>query len=831
MKKNTTNVDAPVPDDGEHIDNSVTGMKKFTFEEHPRHHEISWLLAESLLFNEKVLNEAQYQQISHAIYWHHTRPYRTKNEKDFETPKGIHEIFSTSLEKEKKSFTELYHMACSVLSDVNTLAVHWKQEHMLVSFNREFQLTSKGVPFYKLYEEINDNLEEYQKDIQTNALHNVIRSAVISADRLISSLDAQDLATYIKDGTLVDILDTFSLKKNKLRTEIKRCIQNFNKTSPERERTKAQAIAAENLARQKKSAALNETANIALLQGPAGCGKTKIALEWALKTDVKKIIWICPRIQVCLGIVHDLIQDEYLPNSKVEIFTGEYKKILYDGLDFENAPETAVKDYFSGDIVVTTIDQILNAIITHHKVDTLIPFLQSHIVFDEFHELILKPALNLLFSELIADKKLQQEQANTLLVSATPNYYFVREYLKISQEDCTSIKSFNPSDYQIKFTTYDSETEENPLVHLSQKGDVSTFVITNTAEAAQIGFLRHQEDENNILLHSQYTRQDKAYWFEQVYESFRKNGTKGDQILRSGPIVQASLNISCDRMFTELTSAENWLQRLGRLNRFGTNDTTSVYTTVLPKSAEEGKRNTQTARFLEQLHAWNSTKAWLNFLREKLAHTKTIQLNELYQIYTDFYADEGCQAKIAEDFKNALRKSAERINKKVMDPISIFSHLQSDNSPVKISRSSLRGDNRFVQMAVCSVDKELQFHFPDNYAYNEALSESQQNNFLTESVERIRGYGDSEKDLLAFMKAKHHNIKKDCKKVYKDVQLLNQARSLERPIYLSYTRQDLEPVGGVAHPHAIYYIVTEKQPVGKISFSTLQQRLGSSDAS
>lgn len=122
---------------------------------------------------------------------------------------------------------------------------------MLVSFNREFQLTSKGVPFYKLYEEINDNLEEYQKDIQTNALHNVIRSAVISADRLISSLDAQDLATYIKDGTLVDILDTFSLKENKLRTEIKRCIQNFNKTSPERERTKAQAIAAENLARQK----------------------------------------------------------------------------------------------------------------------------------------------------------------------------------------------------------------------------------------------------------------------------------------------------------------------------------------------------------------------------------------------------------------------------------------------------------------------------------------------------------------------------------------------------------------------------------------------------
>lgn len=65
-----------LPEDGVHINQSDRGFGKFGFENHPRHNELSWLLAASLLKDNSELNSAQYGQIAHSIYWHHTRPYR-----------------------------------------------------------------------------------------------------------------------------------------------------------------------------------------------------------------------------------------------------------------------------------------------------------------------------------------------------------------------------------------------------------------------------------------------------------------------------------------------------------------------------------------------------------------------------------------------------------------------------------------------------------------------------------------------------------------------------------------------------------------------------------
>ncbi len=48
-------------------------------------------------------------------------------------------------------------------------------------------------------------------------------------------------------------------------------------------------------------------------------------------------------------------------------------------------------------------------------------------------------------------------------------------------------------------------------------------------------------------------------------------------------------------------------------------------------------------------------------------------------------------------------------------------------------------------------------------------------------VETICGYGESEKNLLAFIAKKHHNIKDGAKKSYKDSVLLGNARSPKHP--------------------------------------------------
>ena len=128
---------------------------------------------------------------------------------------------------------------------------------------------------------------------------------------------------------------------------------------------------------------------------------------------------------------------------------------------------------------------------------------------------------------------------------------------------------------------------------------------------------KNQANEKALLFHSKFTKSDKQGLFDKVFNTFKKAGSKEYAVLRSGPIVQASLNITCDKMITEFTHAENWLQRLGRLDRFGENSEINSYITATPETLANGKQSGACARFLNQSHCLQSAKAWYEFLKDK----------------------------------------------------------------------------------------------------------------------------------------------------------------------------------------------------------------------
>ena len=124
-------------------------------------------------------------------------------------------------------------------------------------------------------------------------------------------------------------------------------------------------------------------------------------------------------------------------------------------------------------------------------------------------------------------------------------------------------------------------------------------------------------------------------------------------------------------------------------------------------------------------------------------------------------------------------------------------------------------------MAVCDVNNPTQPVVLNQYAYNFPTKDNEDFDNLTLSCKEIEDK-DSSKSLLSHMMKKHHNIKGG-EKVYADFVLLNYARDPEFPIYVSYTPNDLDRVGGSKwqHNEAIFYAIIEKQPIGMIAMKYL----------
>lgn len=787
-------------EDGQHIDNN-----KFSFDKHPRHNEISVLLYQLLdPVSFKGINTNCKNAIKHTIYWHHAKPYRKEKDSEFSTFGGVYKKFNGNLVSQ--SFMEIIEKTQRLLQQVSETDCKYRQtEISLIAkiYNTAVDLDlldaikTLPLPSYKAYE-LENRIDNYRQQITINALHNLMRTSVISADRLISGLSAEDLHNHIEHQTLHQLVEDILLLESNLCSEIQSCMTQF----PISERTKRQ---------QEIALQLSKIPNVAVLAGPAGCGKTKIALEWAMLKKAQQIIWICPRVQVCQGLFLELISDQYLPNTRIEINTGEFK---YTN---EWEQNTAEDEYFSGDIVITTIDQIFSAIITHAKINTLINVLNAHVVFDEFHEYITMPAFNLLFAELIECKRSQGNISNTLLVSATPHYFFLDAVLEIQPEDIIAMDSFNPSRYCIKFEVFDEtlHDESNPLYRAQNS---NTIVISNTAQTAQKSFIRNQKIENAVLLHSKFKKSDKQIWFKEVFESFKKEGSRKFDVLRAGPIVQASLNITCDYMLSEITTAENFLQRLGRLDRFGINSTINIYSIAVSELIHQGKGTGASARFLGRQFSFATTKAWYQFLQTEEIENKVLQLPKLYMLYQKFHNTELAKKGMESDLLACFKQGIQIILKKLIDPITIPPKKIIKTARGKISKHSLRGENRFIQLAVCDVSEWPNIKYQNRYAYQQPINERDGFDNLTASIDEIQGYGDSDKNLLAYMKNKHHNIIGG-QKAFKDFILLNEARDPEFPIYLSYTPEGLEQVGGESarHRYAVYYVECAKQPIGAIS--------------
>lgn len=790
-------------ENGVHIDNN----KRFSFEDHPRHNEISYFLLRELdinPFKSKIKNKI----FKHAVLWHHAEPTRKEpitsskiiehlrlNEKDLlnnlvEFEKGIFKIFPN-----KKDDICLN----------------------LENFKEAFEADSYDLGKYKYFYNnrvMNDNTDfsVIHSDIMFEAISSLIRTVIITADRIISS---SGLKYTNSNAMYSSYLRT--LKDSGLRTKINDMEKSFFPKSDRSIRQKKTVTALTNV--NKKSGV------VPILSAPAGSGKTKIALQFCARTNSKRVYIIAPRMIICEELYYE-IKDKYLPSAKISVITSDLAK-YYDGsIEYDyNKHEN-----YDCDIIITTIDQIIKTITTHKSVDLLLDLASNHVIFDEYHEYVKMSGFDLLFAELVSLCSLR-ERSNILLMSATNNPVFLENMLNIQTTGFNSsvvkFESFNHETYSLELKEFkNDENKKNisNIIDMSNAGllddplyqavddDKKTIFVSNTATKAQLAFLLNSYEENSLLAHSKFSSETKNLNLKKI-KRFFGSIDKDDScnILRAGPIVQASLNITSERLITEISSPENTLQRLGRLNRFGEKFTGEFIISVptVVNMAFNELKNSEIFRYLSRRYEKESVYLWAKLLKANFGEKSEFKIKDFYDIYEEFYNDANVSSIVRKEILSSLKESYKNIARNIFNPSEA---ILANKKKVFKKRNNLRNDSVAVKMAIYAFNKNKKI--VNTVFYEDDISISINDLFLNNNNKKL-----VYETIKSIKKLDPEN---KLPKNINENQYIGLAKSGSQSIYVSFTTNDLTTLEKEEQDEdSIIYIKTDDCDVGYIKLKKL----------
>ncbi len=324
---------------------------------------------------------------------------------------------------------------------------------------------------------------------------------------------------------------------------------------------------------------LISASKFATLFAPCGRGKTEGALLWAVNSLKKyrrhKIIFAMPTQTTSNAMYDRLVR--IFGKENVGIYHGKSFIKLKEEIDRRENDEE--KDYgeirsenFKGEvffkpITITTIDHLIYSFVKGFpQADFAMGNIQNAvIIFDEVHyyEKFTLEHLITLFDLL------RQLDIPHLLMSGTlPDFVLKKlgnDYTHIVDAEGLSFKPFK-FEYERK-TIFENNVFEEIISNY--KNGLTQFVILNTVERAKSFYqnLKNMvgEKANLMLYHSQFTYEDRAKKELEIYEKIKQKPF----ILVATQVIEISLDISCDIMYTELAPPDAIGQKAGRLNRMG----------------------------------------------------------------------------------------------------------------------------------------------------------------------------------------------------------------------------------------------------------------------
>lgn len=286
--------------------------------------------------------------------------------------------------------------------------------------------------------------------------------------------------------------------------------------------------------------------------------------------------------------------DMFLATAKsspeIEALSMEEESLLYPKLEAQ-AWFSAKKRGLLAQYAVGTIDQALLAILrSKHHYLRLFGLGAKVLVFDEVHSYdiymsqllfhLLRWAGMLDISIIILSATLPKKKRDELITAYTgknapPDAAYPRLVLGTSQ-NITAHALTTPPEKMVLFEELSDATPESLLAELKRrlKDGGCAAVICNTVSLAQslyVEFCKLEGCDKNtvVLLHARFPADKRMEIENRVISALSKTGARPEaMIVFTTQIIEQSLDLDFDFIFSELCPIDLMLQRAGRLHRF-----------------------------------------------------------------------------------------------------------------------------------------------------------------------------------------------------------------------------------------------------------------------
>ncbi|KUL02242.1 MAG: CRISPR-associated helicase Cas3 [Methanomicrobiales archaeon 53_19] len=306
---------------------------------------------------------------------------------------------------------------------------------------------------------------------------------------------------------------------------------------------------------------------------PTGSGKTEASLLWALHNIAKrgggKLIYLLPTMVTANSIYHRL--EEYFGRGNVGI-SHSTASLLFEGEeDTPAARDAHFERSFIQPATVATVDQLLMAGFNTGRW----PLIEANaangvIVIDEIHAY--DPWTLALILQSI--EHFAHLGARFMLMSATmPNYLL--DLLESVLPGARVVRDTSLLDSSRNmFEVVDDEIEvvSDRIRNAASEGR-KTLVVVNSVGKCQ-DLARKFSDLNPICYHSRFTLKDRMEKERTIEEKERADDQGA--LLIATQVVEVSLDINFDLLFTECAPPDAVVQRAGRVNRRRTKPDSTV---------------------------------------------------------------------------------------------------------------------------------------------------------------------------------------------------------------------------------------------------------------